>query len=111
MISDALGSLTAMLYLKRYVKNFKLTKFQAAIIGGLSGLIGSFLFVLFFLVIYLAFGNLMGMTSNIDLFANSITGSGSFPAWLAIMFGMAIVMMKVIISAIVMVALSTLDSF
>lgn len=109
MISDALGSMALITYLRKKSPHVKLPRANIVLLGAAGGFMGCMFFMGFLLLIFLVFGNLLGMTSSADLLINSITGSGTFPAWLAILIGFAVFFMKIIISAIVAVAAYELD--
>jgi hypothetical protein len=112
MVSDALGSLTLVLYLKRAAGGrAKIPRTQALALGALSGLLGTIFLVGLLLVIFLIFGNLTSMVGDVVLFGNSISGIGTIPLWLVILTGGFIGLFKMAVNAIAVMALSSLDSF
>ena len=111
MLPDAIGGASLIFYIRRSMKDKRpIPRNQAAILGALGGLLGSLLFILALLVIFLLFGNLTDMLSNTELLANSITGSGVLPVWLVLIVGVLIIPVKIIASAITAFAISSLDS-
>jgi hypothetical protein len=110
MLSDVLGGMALMAYLKRAGRGrVRLPRLQAFVLGGLSGLLGSLFFLGFLLVIFLLVpqGNLLSMLSTSELFGNSITGIPGFSVWLVVLGGLFIVLAKMIISAIAVSMISS----
>ena len=108
MLSDGLGSLAAVWYVKRGGKA-KLTKVQAFILGGLSGLIGSMMMLFVIALLFLLFGDLLGMLSQMELFGRSISGTIAISGWLVVVVGVLLIFFKATVSALAAVALSGLD--
>ena len=108
MLSDVLGSMALMAYLKRTGRGkVRLPRLHAFVLGGLSGLLGSLFFLGFLLIVFLVFGNLGNMASSGELLGNSITGISGFSVWLVALGGLFIVLAKMIISAIAVSMISS----
>jgi hypothetical protein len=111
MASDFAGAFGLMAYLKRGGKGkVKLTRGQAFALGGLTGLLGSFLFMVLLFLTFLAFGNLADMVSGNELFGNSISGIVTIPGWLVLFIGFFIIFLKTVVGAVSAAALSSLES-
>lgn len=108
MLSDGLGGLTAVWSVRRGGKA-RLTKLQAFILGALSGLIGSLLLISIILLLFLMFGDLLGMLSQAQLFERSISGTREISGWLVILVGIFLIFFKTIVSGVAAVALSGLE--
>ncbi len=108
MASDALGGLALVRYMKRGGKT-KLTRIQAVLLGALSALLGSLLFMTALILIFLLFGNLAGMLSSTELLGRSISGTDAISGWAVVIVGFLLITFKMLIGAIAVAALSTLE--